>query len=122
MFHFANAVQPLFRQWWYPHEPAGEAHADLVQASIAPRIAAAWDRIDAHLAKRGPYLLGERISAADFYLAMLMRWSRRMPRPATEWPQLAAFAQRMRARPAFARLYEREALTEWSNAPSATAA
>jgi glutathione S-transferase len=122
MFHFANAVQPLFRQWWYPHEPAGEAHIELVHASVAPRIAAAWDRIDAHLAARGPYVLGERISAADFYLAMLMRWSRKMPRPATEWPQLAAFAQRMRARPAFARMYEREGLTEWSNAPASTTA
>src|SRR5690606_14141045 len=23
MFHLANVVQPLFRMWWYPHEPAG---------------------------------------------------------------------------------------------------
>ena len=25
MFNLANMVQPLFRQWWYPAEPAGEA-------------------------------------------------------------------------------------------------
>ena len=24
MFNLANMVQPLFRQWWYPGEPAGE--------------------------------------------------------------------------------------------------
>ena len=118
MFHLANAVQPLFRQWWYPHEPAGEAQADAVRASVAPRIAAAWDRLDARIAQHGPCLLGERVSAADFYLAMLMRWSRNMPKPATDWPHLRAFADRMRARPSFATLYEREGLTEWANTPA----
>jgi glutathione S-transferase len=114
MFHLANAVQPLFRLWWYPHEPAGEANADAVRARIEPRIEAAWDRLDAHLAANGPYLLGERISAADFYLTMLMRWSRKMPRPATAWPHLAALAQRMKARPSFRALYAAEGLTEWA--------
>jgi glutathione S-transferase len=122
MFHLANAVQPLFRQWWYPHEPAGEAQADVVRQSVAPRIAAAWDRLDARIAQHGPYLLGEQVTAVDFYLAMLMRWSRNMPRPATDWPQLAAFAQRMRARPTFATLCAREGLTEWVNAPATATA
>lgn len=114
MFHLANAVQPLFRQWWYPHEPAGEAHADTVRAHIAPRIEAAWSRIDAHLAAHGPYLLGESLSAADFYLTMLMRWARNMPKPATQWPNLSALATTMRARPSFRTLYEREGLSEWA--------
>jgi len=113
MLHLANMVQPLFRQWWYPHEPAGEAHADAVRAVVAVRIAAAWDRIDAHLAANGPYLLGDALSAADFYLVMLMRWSRNMPKPATEWTHLAALAATLKARPSFATLYEREGLTEW---------
>jgi glutathione S-transferase len=54
------------------------------------------------------------MSVADFYLTMLMRWSRNMPKPATDWPQLAALAQRMKARPSFKTLYEREGLTEWA--------
>ena len=112
MFNLANMVQPLFRQWWYPGEPAGEANADALRAHCAPRIEAEWARIDAHLAAHGPCLLGERVSVADFYLTMLMRWSRNMPKPATEWPHLAALAQRMKARPSFATLYEREGVTE----------
>ena len=114
MFNLANMVQPLFRQWWYPGEPAGEANADALRAHCAPRIEAQWQRIDDHLAKHGPYLLGENISAADFYLTMLMRWSRNMPRPATEWPHLAALAKTMKARPSFARLYAEEGLEEWA--------
>ena len=114
MFHLANAVQPLFRLWWYPHEPAGPDQADAVRAHVAPRIEAAWARIDAQLARTGPYLLGSTLSAADFYLTMLMRWSRNMPRPATDWPQLAALARVMRARPSFKTLYQREGLEEWA--------
>jgi glutathione S-transferase len=114
MFHLANAVQPLFRIWWYPHEPAGPDHAGLAREHVRPRIEAAWQRIDAQLATHGPYLLGDSVSAADFYLAMLMRWSRQMPRPATDWPQLAALAQRMKARPSFRALYAAEGLADWT--------
>jgi glutathione S-transferase len=114
MFHLANAVQPLFRIWWYPHEVAGEANRELVLDNVRPRIEAAWDRLDAHLGAHGPYLLGDHVSAADFYLAMLMRWSRNMPQPATTWPHLGALAQRMKMRPSFQALYEAEGLTEWA--------
>lgn len=113
MLHLANAVQPLFRLWWYPAEAGGEANIETVHALVRPRIEAAWDRLDSHLAARGPYLLGERPSAVDFYLVMLMRWSRNMPRPATGWPRLEALAQRMKARPSFRALYESEGLSEW---------
>jgi glutathione S-transferase len=47
-------------------------------------------------------------------LTMLMRWARKTARPATEWPRLAEHAARMRARPSFRVLYEREQLTEWA--------
>ena len=43
-----------------------------------------------------------------------MRWSRNMPRPASDWPHLAALIVRMKARPSFRTLYEREGLTEWT--------
>src|SRR3546814_9957781 len=75
-FHLANVVQPLFRMWWYPHEPAGEGREEAVHAATRERIESGWTRIDAHLAQHGPYLLGDWPCAADFYLTMLMRWSR----------------------------------------------
>ncbi len=114
ILHLANTLQPAFRTWFYPGEAAGDAHAEEAKALAQWRIEACWDRLEQHLVKRGPYLLGASVSAADFYLAMLMRWSRNMPRPATHWPQLDALAQRMKARPSFRILYEREGLTEWA--------
>jgi glutathione S-transferase len=114
MFNLANMVQPLLRQWWYPHEPAGDAHANAVRARLDGRLGAEWTRIDAHLAANGPHLLGDHLTAADFFLVMLMRWSRAMPRPATDWPHLNALAMRLKVRSSFAELYRREGLTEWA--------
>lgn len=110
----ANTLQPAFRLWWYPSEAAGDEHAAAAQALAAERIGGVFDRLDAHLAAGGPYICGERISAVDFYATMLMRWSRNMQRPAHTWPALGAYAARMKARPSFRELYEREGLTEWA--------
>ncbi|MGH8085415.1 MAG: glutathione S-transferase family protein [Lysobacter sp.] len=113
MFHLANMVQPLLRQWWYPAEAAGEDNTEAALAQVQSRLEAAWERIDAQLAAHGPYLLGEQVSVVDFYLTMLMRWARKTRQPPTTWPHLAAHAQRMKARPSFQALYERESLSEW---------
>lgn len=113
MLHLANTVQPAFRNWFYPAGPAGEAQAALVKEHTRPAIESAWDRIDRWLAARGPYMAGERVTAVDFLATMLVRWSRNMPRPATEWSSIRDYVARMKARPTFRRLYEREGLTEW---------
>lgn len=113
VLHLANTVQPAFRHWFFAAEAAGESNADAAKDKARGRIEAAWQRIDEHLLANGPYLLGDKPSAADFLLTMLMRWSRNMPRPATQWPHLAALAQRMKARPSFTKLCAAEELTEW---------
>jgi glutathione S-transferase len=113
-FYCANSLQPAFRLWFYPAEGAGSPEA--VQALARARIEACWDRIDALLADSRRHLLGERLSAVDFLATMLMRWSRNMPKPATEWPALARYVQRMRAMESFKTVNEREELTDWINA------
>ena len=114
MFFMANTLQPAYRAWFYPEEPAGAEHVEAAKAQARGRIEAAWDRVAAHLAAGGPYLLGERLSAADFLLTMLMRWSRNMPKPTDQWPVLLAYARRMKARPSLREVYAREGLTDWT--------
>lgn len=109
----ANTLLPAYRGWFYPDEPAGAAHQLEAKAHARERIESAWQRVAAHLESGGPYLLGERVSAADFLLTMLMRFSRNMPRPSDEWPALRAYAQRMKARPAFQETCRREGITDW---------
>ena len=111
-FYCANSLQPAFRNWFYAPEAAGPE--DAVKAHARARIERCWDRFEAHFADGRTHLLGERLTAADFLVTMLMRWSRNMPRPATEWPALQQYAGRMKARPSWKKLYALEGLGEWN--------
>jgi glutathione S-transferase len=113
MVFLANTLQPAFRDWFYPHEPAGPEHAEAAKASARARIEAALARMDADLADGRPYMLGERMTAPDFLATMLARWSRNMPRPATDWPHLKRYLDRMRAMPSLIEVHRREGLTDW---------
>ncbi|HET8900170.1 MAG TPA: glutathione S-transferase family protein [Rhodanobacteraceae bacterium] len=113
MFWFANSLQPAFRQWFYPGD-FSHGHDDAIKDAARAAIEAGWSRLHTHLATHGPYLLGDRFSLLDLYAIMLMRWSRNMPRPATSWPHLAAFAERIKARPSWPALCQAEGLVEWA--------
>jgi glutathione S-transferase len=114
MLHLANTLQPAFRQWFYPADFGPIEDDDTMREYARRRIESVWDRLDAHLAANGPCVLGERLGIVDLYATMLMRWSRNMPKPADRWPALAALAARVKARPAWKRLYAVEGLTEWA--------
>jgi len=109
----ANALGPTYRQWFYPPDLGSAEHPPVIREALRSRIEGSWSLVDAHLAAHGPYLLGEEFSAVDLLALMYMRWSRNMPKPATAWPALKRYADTLRARPSWARLYEIEGLTEW---------
>ncbi|HBZ46516.1 MAG TPA: glutathione S-transferase [Stenotrophomonas sp.] len=113
MFWCANTLQPAYRAWFYADEVAGADNVDAVREGARQQLEAGWARFAEHLQQAGPYVLGERISVVDFMLVMLMRWSRNMPRPSDTWPELKAYAERIKARPAFAEAYRREGITDW---------
>jgi glutathione S-transferase len=112
--HFANTLQPAFRNWFYPDEAAGPEHVEAVKEHARVRIESVWDRLNAHLAAHGPWVSGASLSAVDFSATMLARWSRNMPKQATEWPAIARLVAAMKSRPSFAELNRREGLTEWA--------
>ena len=109
----SNNLAATYRFWFYPPDLGAPDHTEANRTALQRKIESVWDRLNLHLAENGPYLLGKEISAADFLLIMLMRWSRNMPRPVTEWPALKKFADLMRARASWKQLYEREGLTDW---------
>ena len=113
MVLLSNQLMATFRYWFYPADLGLPEHTPEVRAALQARIEAVFARLDAQLAARGPYLLGETLGVADLLLTMLMRWSRRMPRTALAWPALARLANLVRARPSWQRLYAIEELTEW---------
>jgi glutathione S-transferase len=112
MMHLTNTLMPAFRCWFYPAELADSPEAKAAQEL---RITQVWDRIDAALADGRPFLLGQTMTTADFLLTMLTRWSRNMDQPATAWPHLGAYVDRMRAMPSLREVHAREGLTDWIN-------
>jgi glutathione S-transferase len=116
MVFLANALLPAFRNLFYADEFAPpEGQADSI-ARAGARIGAVFDRLDARLADGRTFLLGEAITAPDFLLTMLARWSRNMPRPASDWPNLGPYLARMKKRPGLREVHAREGLTDWIDA------
>jgi glutathione S-transferase len=111
--YLSNTLMSTYRFWFYPHELGADEHDPAIRAALQRKIETIWDRLDAHLSANGPYMLGADFSGVDLLLTMLMRWSRKMPRPATESPALKRLADLIRARPSWKRLYELEGLTGW---------
>lgn len=110
MVYLSNSLMSAYRLWFYPQELDESPEA---RTAMRRKIEDIFDHLDAQLATHGPYLLGERFSAADLLLAMLMRWSRNMPRPASEWPALKRLADLIRKRSSWQRVYAIEGLSGW---------
>lgn len=113
MFYLANTLQPAFRAWFYADEVAGPDNAEAAKATARQCIETAFTRLDGELADGRAWLLGERMTAVDFLAAMLCRWSRNMPKPATEWPNLKRYIDQARGMPSLIEVHRREGLTDW---------
>lgn len=115
MIYLANTLLPAMRDWFYADVDGEPAGSEAVQALAQRRIEEACERLDTELADGREYLVGGKLSTADFLAVVLMRWTRNMPRRALGWPHLARYIRGLRARPAFIELNAREGLTEWRN-------
>lgn len=111
MLDLSTTLLPAMREWLFPGAlPASDLAVS--RRLVEARVARIWTRLAMRLREQ-QYLAGDRVTTADLLGVMAMRWARRMPRPATDWPELDDYAGRLRARPAFAELCRREGLTEW---------
>lgn len=100
MVHLTNTPQAEYRAWFYPNEHVtDEAAIPAVQKAAEQRLYRMFDVISEQLGDR-QWLLGDRFSAADLFLFMLIRWGRAMPRPPRTLPNLNALAERVLSRPA----------------------
>lgn len=107
------ALGAVYRLWFYPSELGADVHPPAVSAAIQAKLAKVFDYIDGHLAANGPYLLGDTFTSVDLQLMMYLRWSRNMPKPATEWPNLNKFAKLIAQRPCWQKVNQAEQLTDW---------
>jgi glutathione S-transferase len=108
--HLTNSVQPAMLRYYYPDRHTGDIGGnDAVAAKATEEIAVLWGRIDQHLAARGPYLLGNRFSAADIFAYMLSTWQQCCPNTYERFPHLKRLADLVAARPAMQRMIQKNA-------------
>jgi len=111
LMYLTNTLQEELSHWWheevYVEDP--KCHASL-KATAEKNLDRMWRFFDGVLAAPGPYLLGTRFSAVDIYLTMLTRWSRDCAAPAWYHPNIARLIKLVKARPAYARMMEEEAI------------
>ena len=109
-----NTLQATLIVYFYPERWADSPDAVAqVKAHAEARVAAMLDQLDAELARHGgPWFLGSAFSAVDAYALMLCRWTRGFTRPARDLPHLGPYLQRVLARPATQRVFEREGLVQ----------
>lgn len=109
-----NSLQEELMIWQYPDRLAGKdaAAVDIVKRGAESRAGDFLDVIETHLKTNGPFFLGDRLTAADFYLVMLCRWARPMARPPRSRAAIDLLLDKLVARPSVRRAYAREGITD----------
>ena len=110
MAHLTNSVQPAMLRYYYPERTTADAGGnEAVTAKATEEIGTLWGRMDQHLAAHGPYLLGDRFSAADIFAYMLSTWDSCCPNTYGRFPNLKRLADLVAARPAMQRMIQKNA-------------
>jgi glutathione S-transferase len=110
--YLLNPVQSTFYGFIAPARSAPAEAQDAVKAHAIEALDGCRTRLDEHLAAHGPYLLGERFTAADLFLFMLTRWGRRLEHRWWDAPALGSHYRTIKARPAIQRVFEQEQLDD----------
>jgi glutathione S-transferase len=112
LMYLTNTVQAEAHPFFYPDQHTSDERAVMqVKEKAEARWGEMFALLDRELESRGPYLLGERFSALDPYLAMLVRWGRFMKSPPRDLPHVGKLAGLVAQRASWQRAMEQEGLT-----------
>jgi glutathione S-transferase len=108
-----NSLQEELMVWQYPDRLTGDdaAAVEVVKRGAEARAGMFLDVVEDHLRANGPLFLGDKLSAADFYLVMLSRWARPMAGPPRSRSNIAKLRQ-VTALPSVRRAYRHEGITD----------
>jgi glutathione S-transferase len=105
----ATEVHPLFNRFFHEDDFAKDAAARAaVKERGTEKLQEYFRREDAQLT--GPWWSGSDLTAADLYFMVIARWGRWLTPPANEMPRIRPFYERVVARPAVARAFQREGI------------
>lgn len=114
---FPAHVHASFKVFNYPHRyTTDQAHIPSVQRKAVGTIDEMFRILDGKMEGR-PWLLGERFSACDHALHMYCTWMEMEPEltKLSTYPNLAAFVDRVRERPAIQRMLMANEYIDWTD-------
>ena len=98
--HYGAALR-----WYYPGRYTSDPNGiEGVKSAALARMNRLFDLAEESIGL-GPWVLGERMCAADFYLFMLLLWHPDRQPVLDRWPKLGAHARRLWERPAIRRIW-----------------
>nr|WP_269571633.1 glutathione S-transferase family protein [Psychromonas ingrahamii] len=108
----SNTLQEAANRWAHPeHCVAGDSDLTPVVEKATHELSRCWSIINDDLGGKGPWLLGDRVSGADFHLFMVAYWSSRYDSRAQDFPNLRRHLQAMLQRDSIKRMMSQEGLT-----------
>jgi len=110
LLYLAATYHPSVKTYYYAHRYSTDpGHVPAIKAKALETQAGIWRRLDGAL-EPGPYLLGQRFSAADLYLIMMVAWAedlnQKLDQPLAVPPNIERFAARLRGRPSVRAMLE----------------
>ncbi len=102
----ATELHKMYSPWLF-HPEYGAQAQEVARGRIAQRLAF----VDGRLEASGPFLMGERFTAADAYLFAIAGWSAFTKVDLSAFPHLRAFLARVGARPAVREAMRAEGMT-----------
>lgn len=113
MAYLTNTLQEALMQWWHADGYVeGRTEQAKLKQQAEQRLSQMADFLDEHLATKGPHLCGKRFYVCDYFLVMLVRWSRAMSRPLQHWPAIAELVERTLLRPAYRQMLLEEGIDQ----------
>jgi glutathione S-transferase len=90
----ATELHKMYSPWLF-HPEYGADVQQIARSKITSRLIL----VEGYLAEEGPYLTGEKFTAADAYLFVIVGWSTYAKVDLTTFPNLRAFMDRVKSRP-----------------------
>jgi glutathione S-transferase len=113
MAYLTNTVQEALMHWWHGENFIdGAAEQSKLSAKAEERLAKMWTFLDGELATKGPHLCGTPFYACDYFLVMLVRWSRKTEKPGHLYPHLNKLIRTTLARPAYAQMLKDQGIEQ----------
>jgi glutathione S-transferase len=113
MAYLTNTVQEAMMHWWHAENFIdGTAEQAKLRAKAEVRLSKMWTFLDGELAAKGPQLCGATFYACDYFLVMLVRWSRKTEKAGHLYPHLNTLIRTALARPAYAQMLKDEGIEQ----------